>query len=306
MKDRGAANPPPSAVESQQRKWRRRLDQARERGVQAADWARTHIPGTDIAEEALERERIGAAGLLAGGLAYRLFFWIVPLGLVFAAVLSFWVEADRVSLENAARNFGIGGAAASAAADAIESGSHSRWYFLVVGLALLTWFGAGVVRALSVAQAVAWRLRPERLERPLLAGAVFTGLMVGIVVLTTATAALRERTPGPGIGLTLALVVLYLVALVWASTRLPSRASDWREFVPGAIYVALGTQALHLVVVLYLAPKLGRSSELYGTLGASTVILLWLYLEARLVVGAAFLNAALWERRQTAARPRSS
>jgi uncharacterized BrkB/YihY/UPF0761 family membrane protein len=49
--------------------------------------------------------------------------------------------------------------------------------------------------------------------------------------------------------------------------------------------------------VLYLVPKLGHSSELYGALGTATVILLWLYLLARLLVAAAFLNAALWDHR---------
>jgi uncharacterized BrkB/YihY/UPF0761 family membrane protein len=57
-------------------------------------------------------------------------------------------------------------------------------------------------------------------------------------------------------------------------------------------------EEVHLVVVLYLAPRLGRSSSLYGPLGAATVILLWLYLTARMITGAAFLNATLWERRR--------
>ena len=118
----------------------------------------------------LERERIAAAGLLAGGLAYRLFFWIVPLGLVVAAILSFWVDADRAGLEHAARDYGIGGAAASSAADAIATGAHARWYFLLVGLALLPWFGGGVVRAISVSHAIAWQLPPQKLRKPLLAG----------------------------------------------------------------------------------------------------------------------------------------
>jgi uncharacterized BrkB/YihY/UPF0761 family membrane protein len=74
------------------------------------------------------------------------------------------------------------------------------------------------------------------------------------------------------------------------------------------VLVALGGQAIHLAVVLYLAPKLGRSSELYGALGAATVILLWLYLVARLLVAAAFLNAALWGSRNaaTSGRPAPS
>ena len=79
--------------------------------------------------------------------------------------------------------------------------------------------------------------------------------------------------------------------------KLPHRSTSWRDLLPGAVLVALGTQVIHLTVVLYLAPKIGRSSELYGTLGASTVTLLWLYLCARLLVAAAFLNAALWEQR---------
>jgi membrane protein len=298
MKRRGAAS---NAVERPPAKWRARLDDTRERGMRAAEWARERLPWGDVLAEALERERLGAAGLLAGGLAYRLFFWIVPLGLVLAAVLSFWVETDRAGLETAAREFGIGGAAASAATDAIEGDAHSRWYFLVIGLALLVWFGVGVVRALNVAHAVAWRLRPEKVARPFLAGGAFTVVMISVIGVTTAAAALREQMPGPGLVVTLALVVLYLAAFSWASSLLPSRASGWRPFLPGAIYVALGTQLVHLLVALYLAPRLGRSSELYGALGASTVILLWLYLEARLVVGAAFLNAALWDRRHPAA-----
>jgi membrane protein len=249
-----------------------------------------------LLEAALERERIGAAGLLAGGLAYRLFFWIVPLGLVVAAILSFWVEADRTGLEHAARDYGIGGATASSAADAIASGTHARWYFLVVGLALLPWFGAGVVRAISVAHAIAWKLPPPKLRRPLVAGLAFTGILSGLFVVTSGVDALRERQPGPGLLLLVALVVAYTAVMAWVSTHLPSRATGWRAFVPGALLVSVGMVLVHLSVSFYFAPKLGRSSELYGTLGAAMVVLLWLYVAARLVVAGAFLNAALWER----------
>ena len=67
------------------------------------------MPGGALAAQALERERMSAASLLAGGLAYRLFFWLVPLGLVLAALSSFWLDADRASLEDAAREFGLTG-----------------------------------------------------------------------------------------------------------------------------------------------------------------------------------------------------
>ena len=222
----------------------------------------------------------------------------MPLGLVLAALSSFWLDADRASLEDAAREFGITGAATRAAVDAIEQQEQARWYFLVFGLGLLLWFGVGVLRALNVAHAVAWKLRPEKLRHPLRAGVAFTGVTAGVIGVSLGTAWLREEDEGSGILLTLALVVLYVAAVVWLLDKLPHRASSWQQLLPGAVLVAVGTQLMHIVVVLYIAPRLGRSSELYGALGAATVILLWLYLIARLIVAGAFLNAAVWEQKE--------
>ncbi len=97
-------------------------------------------------------------------------------------------------------------------------------------------------------------------------------------------------------------MLFYLAAVLWVMDKLPHSSTSWRDLLPGAVLVALGTEAIHLVVVLYLVPKLGHSSELYGALGSATVILLWLYLLARLLVAAAFLNAALWDQRSDGRR----
>ena len=277
-----------------------RLDAARERMLRATNWAHAHVPGADLIDVALERERIAAAGLLAGGLAYRLFFWLVPLGLVIAALLSFWVDADRLGAADAAQEFGMSGAAVQSAMSAVAAQHHARWYFLAAGIVLVLWFSLGVVRALNVAFAVAWGLRPPKLHRPVTAAFVFTGIVVLLMAATGATQFLREQLGVAGLLLTLSLLALYLGFLLWILERLPHRSTAWRDLLPGALLVAVGLQLIHLAVVLYLAPKIGRSSELYGTLGAATVVLLWLYLVARLLVAAAFLNAALWERRTEA------
>ena len=50
------------------------------------------LPGGPLIREVLQNERELAGGLIAGGVAFRLFLWLVPLGLVAAAVLSFWSE----------------------------------------------------------------------------------------------------------------------------------------------------------------------------------------------------------------------
>jgi uncharacterized BrkB/YihY/UPF0761 family membrane protein len=86
----------------------------------------------------------------------------------------------------------------------------------------------------------------------------------------------------------LALIVMHL---------LPSRAERWQDLLPGALLLAVGTQLVHVAVVFYFAPRLERSSEFYGVLGVSAVLLVWLYVIARLATAAAFLNATVWERR---------
>ena len=290
----GSADPPAAAEAG-------RVARLNATGRRAADWTCTHVPGADIVAAALERQRIEAAGLLSGGLAYRLFFWLVALGLVLAAVLSFWVESDPAGLEDAASEYGIGGAATLSAMDAIARESHSKWYFLVAGAGLSIWFAIGVVRALSVAHSLSWRLPPEKLRRPLAASLVFNAVVICVIAVSSSLQLLREQLGGTGIALSLLLLAFYVACAAWVMRTLPSRTDAWRAHLPGALLLALGFQLLQLVVVLYLAPKLGRSSQLYGSLGAATVILLWLYLIARLIVAAAFLNASLWERRQEAA-----
>ena len=53
----------------------------------------------------VERERDFGGGLIAGCVAFRIFLWLVPLGLVVAALLSFWSEYDPGGLERASREF---------------------------------------------------------------------------------------------------------------------------------------------------------------------------------------------------------
>ncbi len=57
-------------------------------------------------------------------MAFRIFLWLLPFGLVAAVVLSFSVELDPDGLESAARHFGVGAAAAQAASEALQYGSR--------------------------------------------------------------------------------------------------------------------------------------------------------------------------------------
>ena len=126
---------------------------------------------------------------------------------------------------------------------------------------------------------------------------LFNGLVLTVALRGAALAWLREELGLLGIlGIVLTIAFQTGVALL-VMWLLPRRAERWQELVPGAVLIAVGAQLVSLAVVFYFAPKIGRSSELYGTLGTASVLLVWLYLVARLITAGAFLNATLWERR---------
>ncbi len=71
--------------------------------------------------------------------------------------------------------------------------------------------------------------------------------------------------------------------------------------------MAVGVQGLHLFTAYYLADRADRATSVYGAIGAALVILLWLFIMARLIIGGAVLNAELAARREGSRRaPRQS
>lgn len=256
------------------------------------------MPGAPLVREVVETEHDLGGGLIAGGVAFRIFLWLVPFGLVVAALLSFWSEHDAESLEEASREFGVGAAAAAAATEALQGGDRNALLVLVSGVVLLAWFTLGALRALVLAHALAWQLTPPRIRRPLASIAVFNGLFVLNWVSSAGLAWLREQL-GVAALLSIFISVLLSAAVVtYAMWLLPNRASHPRELLPGAALVAVGAQLLQIAVVFYFAPRLGRSEETYGAFGTAATMLVWLYVISRLITSAAFLNATLWARRQ--------
>jgi membrane protein len=263
----------------------------------ARDYAET-LPGGVLAREVVESERELGGGLIAGGVAFRIFLWLVPFGLVVAALLSFWSDHDPDGLETASRKFGVGAAAAEAAAEALQTGDRNALVVLLIALPLLAWLTWGAVRALVLAHALAWELRPPRIRRPLHAIALFNGLFLIYLTSSVAFAWLREQIGATALLSTAGMLALVTSIAVCAMWFLPRRATSVRELLPGAILVAIGIQLMQIAVLFYFAPRLGRSEETYGAFGAGATMLVWLYVISRLVTGAAFLNATLWSRRQ--------
>ena len=258
---------------------------------------RQRVPGADAGFEAFQRELALGGGLLAGGLAYRLFLWLLPIGLVGAQSLGIWLDVNDDSVEDAAQDLGIGAAAIASAAKAVEASQSNRILLLITGLVLLAWFSLGFVRALQLAYALAWGLPRPKLRKPLYAVILFNGLLLTMAAAGAGLTWLREALGLLGILGVLATTAFEAGVATRVMWLLPRRAERWQELVPGALLVSVGTQLVSVAVVFYFAPRIGRYSELYGALGTAAVLLVWLYVLARLITAGAFLNATLWERR---------
>jgi uncharacterized BrkB/YihY/UPF0761 family membrane protein len=258
------------------------------------------IPAGSVALQALKREHDAGGGLIAGGVAFRFFLWLVPFGLIVASIGSLWSEYDEAGLESAARELGIGAASAEAASEALQTSERNAVLVLIVGLISLVWFTLGVLRAANISYALAWRLEVPKIRRPLAAIGLPNGLLVLAFAGSAVTSWLREQIGATAlVGVVVGFFITTAIAL-YAMWLLPHRASHPFELVPGAAIVGLGYQLMDVAVLFYFAPKLGESQETYGVFGAAATLLVWLYVLCRLFTAAGFLNATLWERRQDA------
>jgi uncharacterized BrkB/YihY/UPF0761 family membrane protein len=80
---------------------------------------------------------------------------------------------------------------------------------------------------------------------------------------------------------------------VLVSRHLPHGEARWHALLPGALVIAIGFQVLHGLVVNFLVPKLEKATTLYGSLGAMTTLLFFMYFVGRVVVTSPVLNSTL-------------
>ena len=231
----------------------------------------------DPVEEWLDRERATGAALLAGGVAYRLFFWLVPLGLALAGLALFAAHDSGRKVEDAAKSFGLGAVRAPPHGEAFET-EFVQPLVPPFWLVRLLRSELGRPRCCRITCALAWRERPVRCPGRF-ATLAFTGVALTTASLGVLSAWLRHYAPAGGLLVTIATVAGAAAIAVVALRLLPHGDADWRGLVPGALLIAVGMQAMHLFVVDHLSAKLERASELTRA-RASTVVLLWLYLTA--------------------------
>jgi len=288
----------PTPTPDAERKTRRRVEAIRTRAQAARvrlDAARGKHGTVDTMFCFWEEDRRLAASVLAGGISFRLFFWLLPFALILGGVLGF---SSSGSATETAKTLGLTAAAANAIGDSVDDAGRGRWALLLGGLAALLWTSSWTVVALRRVHALIWSAPVSRSTgNPLVGALVFSGVVITMLAIPTGAARLRDVSPTAGLGISLLAIGAFFAIWLWASWQLPHDDAPLIALVPGALLAAVGAQVIHLFTAFYVAVKLERASALYGGLGLAATFLFVLYIVGRLVIASAVLNAELWHRR---------
>lgn len=242
-------------------------------------------------------------GNLAGLIAFRAFFSLFPLLLLFTTVLGYVLAGDEQLREEAVDSvltqFPVIG-------EQIQVSSlEGSGVALAIGIAGSLWAGFGVVLATQTALDRVWAVpfhdRPDFLTSRLRA-------LVLLVVLGTLTIASTVASglvgggaglfgPVGGIAISVAINLLVFGALF---SLLGARPASLSVLLPGIVLAAVAWSGLQIVGGWFVAHQVRDAAPAYGTFALVLGLLVWINLGAVLTVLSAELNVVrargLWPR----------
>jgi membrane protein len=249
-------------------------------------------------------------GYLAALITYYGFLSLFPLLLLVVTVLGFVLHNDP-SLQNQIINSAVGDF--PIVGEQLKSditGFHGSDVALVLGLVGLLYGSLGVAQAAQHAMNTVWAVprhrRPNPLRSRLRSLRLLLLLGLGVLIttalsaLSTSAAAYAHDLAGVSIGLRILAIVVGAAAnvglFILAFRLLTSRPVSVRDVWVGAVVAGLVWQVLQLVGTYIVAHHVKGASEVYGTFGLVLGLMLWIYVEAIVVVISAELNVVLRHR----------
>ncbi len=252
----------------------------------------------DVALDLSVRDMSTGGAVLAGAIAFRVFLWTLPASLLVVGLLGF----NSDDAKSGAKGFGLGGVTADAVSTAAAEAHRARWALVIIGAVLLVSVSRTLGVTVFTSVALTWQLSVRKPASYLVTAGVTAALMLGIAAISAACAWLRHHSPGVGLAASIVVIVIWTASWWGISSLLPHPPLPWWGLLPGACLVGIGMEIMHLIVVLYLAPRVSSSSALYGSLGAAATLLLGAYLIARIILASAGLNATIHTKRSLESR----
>ena len=276
------------------------ISKAKVRGEELLSRAEALRPGSaiiDVAFRSYEQDSRVAGSILAGAVAFRVFLFVVPFVFFVVAVGGFVAEALGRTPEVLA-DANITGLLAGSITDV---GNQSLWTRLTLlgisGIALFSGTRA-FIKVLTVVHQLVWllpRTRPRNSMK--LVGGTLLAVLFSLVLVQLLSVLEDHSFPAWLVGTALYMAVpagLWLL-VSWRVFPHPD-GTIWQDFLPGAILVGVGVEALHVFTVVWISRSFQSKSEAFGAIGGSLSILLWSYVIGRILAASPVLNAAAWRR----------
>ena len=213
-------------------------------------------------------------------------------------ILGYASTVDRDAPKEAGEALGLGPTLLDSVGESARLSSGTRWSVLLFAVVALMWSATSAARAIRAVHSLAWEGHVGRVRRPLAAGLLMLAAIGAFALVIAATGKARAELGQAGLLVSIAALVAFAAIWLGLSWLLPHGDADWKALIPGALLVAVGVQVIHLGTVLFVAGRIERSSETYGSLGVAFTMLLWLFIVSRVIVASAMLNAALAHRRR--------
>lgn len=247
--------------------------------------------------------------LVAGGVAFFGFLALFPALAAFIATYGLVFDPSEVAQQVAQLEGLVPPAVLELVEEQLErltaAGSTSLSWGAVVALVLALWSASKGTRGVIEAINVAYDRQEQRgLVKLYLVG---LGLTLGTIVFVAIAIALVAGVPAllafagfeldEGLWLRWArwpvLLVLVLLGIAATYHVAPNRDTPrWQWVTPGSLLAAAGLLAASGVFSLYVT-SFGDYDEVYGSVGAVAIFLLWLYIGSFVVLLGAELNAAV-------------
>jgi YihY family inner membrane protein len=246
-------------------------------------------------------------GNLCALITYYGFMSLFPLLLVLFTVLGFVLQGHpglRNDIVNSAlTDFPIIGNQIQRSVGTVRGNGLG----LAVGIIFTFYGGLGIANAAQDAMNRIWevpmRARPGFLPRVLRSLAFIGTIGLGILM-TTVLSGIGGGTGSLGAWVRIAAVVVAFVLNVGlfalAFRVLTAREVAWGDVWPGAVIAAIGWEVLQAVGGAFVSHQLKGMTETYGFFAIVIGLLLWIFLQVRVVLYAAEVNVVraqhLWPR----------
>jgi len=256
--------------------------------------ARSRSALLDATFETIEHDSRIGGGMLAGALSYRLFVFALPFAFFVVSGLGLLASAVGFEPKVIVNSVGLAGVVTKQIGDATKG--DSSWWIALTSFLVLVYATRVLFRAVAIVHSLAWKGSAASVKVRAGPLGIFAAALVGQVALVAGIGAISHETAIGGI-LTLAVFVAAIAGL-WLIVSLEVAHADarWIDLIPGSLLYAVGYTLVLLWNKLMLGNLIEEKTTTYGAFGAAATLLLAFFLVGRVIVGAAVLNATLYQR----------